>query len=216
MRPRCGGLSPEPAPVVWRGVRKIWSAAAGVALVAALVWQRSTGWAAFDGRSPEPPRVVGSPAPDESTEGAKRWAELADDARSPDGRVLLSRETLRLEAADRQRPSAPVSPVARVTLPVRPSLSVVAEPSSAKAPLRPRAEVDSVRLPLAPVVHAPSAVQLSVPAVAPSSGAAGASGVGREERSVGVAADADALRTLVEMFASSRPRTAEPARSGAR
>jgi hypothetical protein len=189
-------------------VRKITIAAVGLALAATFAWQYSTGQAAraSEGRLTEPPSVgagpsaaglngsagvVGRPAP---------VAPSTGDLESSNRQSLPLRETLRLAVSERESVGVAMPRVARTMLPIRPSISPTAEPRGVSAPMPTRPEVGSVELPHAPVVSVPSPARAGTLASTPSFVNAAS------DRTGGVAADADALKSLVEMFAGPKPR----------
>jgi hypothetical protein len=187
-------------------------AAVGLVLAAAFAWQRSTGQAAraSDGRLTEPPGVAAGASAARLNVLAGvvgRPAAVADEPASPKAQRLPLRETLRLAVAKRESVGVAMPRVARTTLPIRPSFSGTAEPRGVSAPMPTRAEVASPELPHAPVVSMPGLASTGTLATTPSFVSAASARTG------GVAADADALKTLIEIFAGPKPRAARDSRS---
>jgi hypothetical protein len=116
---------------------------------------------------------------------------------------LPLRETPRLAVSEGEPVGVAMPRVERAMLPIRPSISATAEPSGMSAPMMPaRAKVAALELPQAPVVSVPSPARAGTFASTPSFVSAAS------DRTGGVAADADALKTLVDMFAGLESRAA--------
>jgi hypothetical protein len=192
------------SPVVRRGVRKIMMAAVGLVLAAAFAWQHSTGQAAraSEGRLAEPLSVatgVSAAGLNDDSSGVRGRPAVSDGPASPKRQRLPLRETPSLAVPEREPVGVAMPGVVRATRPLRPSIAAAAEPRGLSARMPTRPEVASIELPHAAVVSAPSPVPAGTLAATPSFVSAGS------DPKTGAAADADALRALVEIFAAAKP-----------